>query len=142
MNAEDAIYRVLFASTGKETFRGTAFAIAPNCFLTCAHVLDNCSETASVVLRGPARHGDLAGLQWHRHERLDCACALLVPGAGGVEAVLPVKLRDVTSDLGELDCRGYFDAASGLQRWADRVSGNSFKDGWIALQNSIAASIL
>ena len=137
----DAIYRVFMAGDATERFAGTAFAIAPNAFLTCAHLFHNVPRPPRAVLRGPAKYGDIGRLRWHFHETIDCACAILEPGAGGPDEVMPVQLRDVTSDLSELDCLGYFDATSSIQRWTDKVSGNSFTDGWIALANTISDGV-
>lgn len=137
----DAVYRVFSMEGDGEHFRGTAFAIARNAFLTCAHLFPNPPDLGRVFLRGPGRHGDIGQVDWHVHHALDLACATLKPGIGEVDSHLPILLRDVTRDLGELTCLGYFDRKSGLQAWSDKVSGASLADGWVALGNTVADGV-
>ncbi len=141
MNVEDAVYRVFSLDGGSERFRGTAFAIAPNWFMTCSHLFCETTDNDKFFLRGPSKHGDIGRIDWHHHPEMDCATGILEPGTDGVDTYLPILLRDVTSDLGELRCMGFIDTTSSLQEWTDQISGTSLIDGWVALQNTLSEGV-
>lgn len=138
---EDAIYRVFFSDDQAKHFLGTAFAIAPNWFLTCAHLFDNITNKNKIFLRGPGKHGDIGRINWKRHPEIDCCAGILASGGGGVDTYINFQLSDLTSEIGELKCMGFFDAESGLQKWIDRLSGVNHINGWVALQNTLADGI-
>jgi len=141
MNPKDSIFRVFISKDENKVFRGTAFAISPRWFVTCAHLFRDLQNTSCITLSGPAKYGDISNINWTFHPKLDCAIGELSPGIGEVESYIPVSLVDVTQDLGELKCLGFFDDTSGIQEWLDRVSGSSFTGNWVALQNTISDGI-
>ena len=125
-----AIYRVFY----RETFIGTAFAIAPHCFLTCKHLFDNRNKK-EMVLRGSADYGDMGHIEWQEHPEQDCAFGIT---STTVREYLTLVNHDCMNISETFEFKGYVDSSSSLQNWKGDYSGHNTIEGWLAIQGTYA----
>jgi len=125
----EAIYRVFY----KDDFIGTAFAISPDCFLTCKHLFEN-KDKKDIFLRGSGEK-KIRDIEWQEHSKLDCAFGI---ASVEVKESLVIENNDCINTTETFKFRGYMDSSNPLANWDDKYSTHNTMQGWVAIQGTYA----